>query len=112
MIIKTILLPFIFLFVFRAFVYLTNLLYGLPLIQNVAIVSEHGDIKGYLKISIQQSQTQEATTEQIKLMKIYRNVSGLTKIVFDDETYFQVLINIDFKKYIFFSLGNEKFIIT
>jgi hypothetical protein len=72
---------------------MTNLLYGLPLVQNVAIVSERGEIKGYLKISIQQIQTsttQETTNEQIKLMKTYRNASGLTKIVFDDETYFQV----------------------
>ncbi len=76
----------------RAFVYLTNLLFGLPLIQNVAIVSERGDIKGYLKIAIQQLQTTASspTNEQIKLMKTYRNASGLTKIVFDDETYFQV----------------------
>jgi hypothetical protein len=77
---------------FRAFVYLTNLLYGLSLVQNVAIISERGDIKGYLKIAIQQLQasTQETTNEQIKLMKTYRNASGLTKIAFDDETYFQV----------------------
>lgn len=86
----------LFSFIFRAFVYLTNLLYGLPLIQNVAIVSERGDIKGYLKISIEQLQnsTQDTTNEQIKLMKTYKNACGLTKIVFDDETYFQVLINI------------------
>ncbi|CAF3830630.1 unnamed protein product [Rotaria sordida] len=81
----------------RAFVYLTNLLYGLSLEQNVAIVSERGDIKGYLKISIQQLQTsvslstEETTNEQIKLMKTYKNANGLTKIVFDDATYFQDL---------------------
>ncbi|CAF3514427.1 unnamed protein product [Rotaria sp. Silwood1] len=79
----------------RAFVYLTNLLYGLSLEQNVAIVSERGDIKGYLKIAVQQIQTpaslttEETTNEQIKLMKTYKNASGLTKIVFNDETYFQ-----------------------
>jgi len=94
-----------FLLFFRAFVYLSNLLYGLPLIQNVAIVSERGEIKGYLKISIEQLQisTQETTNEQIKLMKTYKNAYGLTKIVFDDETYFQVLKNlIKLKKKIFF----------
>jgi hypothetical protein len=77
-------------FLFRAFVYLTNLLYGLPLVQNVAIVSERGEIKGYLKIALQHLQTTDTTNEQIKLMRIYRNASGMTKIVFDDETYFQV----------------------
>jgi len=86
---------YVYILFFRAFVYLTNLLYGLSLVQNVAIVSERGDIKGYIKIAIQQLQTstQETTNEQIKLMKTYRNASGLTKIAFDDETYFQVRKN-------------------
>jgi hypothetical protein len=83
---------------FRAFVYLTNLLYGLPLVQNVAIVSERGEIKGYLKIALQQLQTNDITNEQIKLMKTYKNASGMTKIVFDDETYFQVCLKFNFRK--------------
>lgn len=37
----------------RAFVYLSNLLYSLSLIQKVAIVNEHGDVVGYLRIAIQ-----------------------------------------------------------
>ncbi len=75
----------------RAFVYLTNLLHGLPLVQNVAIVSERGEVKGYLKIAVQELQTTDiGSDEQIKLMRTYRNASGMTKIVFDDETYFQV----------------------
>ena len=80
----------------RAFVYLTNLLHGLPLVQNVAIVSERGEIKGYLKIAVQQLQNSttspvaDVTSEQIKLMRNYRNASTMTKINFDDETYFQV----------------------
>lgn len=92
-------------FVFRAFVYLTNLLYGVPLTQHVAIVSERGDIKGYLKVAIQQlptsmsSSTHETTHEQIKLMKTFKNANGLTKIVFNDETYFQVNITVVNLKY-------------
>ena len=76
--------------------YLTNLLYGLPLVQNVAIVSERGEIKGYLKIAVQQLQNSatspiaDVTSEQIKLMRTYRNASTMTKINFDDDTYFQV----------------------
>lgn len=80
----------LFFSVYRAFVYLTNLLYGIPLVQNVAIVSEHGEIKGYLKIALQQLQAADTTNDQIKLMRTYRNASGMTKIVFDDETYFRV----------------------
>ncbi|CAF0990027.1 unnamed protein product [Adineta steineri] len=75
----------------RAFVYLTNLLHGIPLVQNVAIVSEHGEVKGYLKIAIQQLQASDTTNDQIKLMRTYRNANGMTKIVFDDETYFQAI---------------------
>ncbi|CAF1293104.1 unnamed protein product, partial [Adineta ricciae] len=80
----------------RTFVYLTNLLHGLTLVQNVAVVSEHGDIKGYLKISVEQLQTsssQDAAHEQIKLMKTYRNANGLTKVAFDDKTYFRDMIS-------------------
>ena len=69
---------------------MTNLLHGLPLVQTVAIVSERGDIKGYLKIAVQQLQITDSTDEQIKLMRTYRNTSGMTKITFDDQTYFQV----------------------
>ena len=65
-------------------------MYGIPLVQNIAIVSEHGEIKGHLKVALQQLQTVDTTDEQIKLMRTYRNASGMTKLVFDDETYFQV----------------------
>ncbi|XP_068687799.1 kinesin-like protein unc-104 isoform X4 [Montipora foliosa] len=38
----------------RSFVYLSNLLYGVPLEQKVPIVSESGDVQGHLVIGIQQ----------------------------------------------------------
>lgn len=38
----------------RSFVYLSNLVYGVPLEQSVPIVSESGDIQGHLDISIKQ----------------------------------------------------------
>lgn len=37
----------------RSFVYLSNLLYPIPLVQKVAIVNECGDVKGYLRVAIQ-----------------------------------------------------------
>ncbi|XP_049853671.1 kinesin-like protein unc-104 isoform X6 [Schistocerca gregaria] len=37
----------------RAFVYLSNLVYPVPLIHKVAIVNEKGDVKGYLKVAVQ-----------------------------------------------------------
>ncbi|XP_042232054.1 kinesin-like protein unc-104 isoform X1 [Homarus americanus] len=37
----------------RGFLYLSNLLYPVPLVHRVAIVSERGDVKGYLKVAVQ-----------------------------------------------------------
>lgn len=33
--------------------YLSNLMYPVPLIHKVAIVNEKGDVKGYLKVAVQ-----------------------------------------------------------
>ena len=38
---------------FRGYVYLSNLLYPVPLEHRVSIVSEKGDVMGYLTIAIQ-----------------------------------------------------------
>lgn len=37
----------------RSFVYLSNLLYPVPLVHKVAIVNERGDVRGYLRIAVQ-----------------------------------------------------------
>lgn len=37
----------------RSFIYLSNLLYPIPLVQKVAIVNECGDVKGYLRVAVQ-----------------------------------------------------------
>lgn len=37
----------------RAFVYLSNLLYSVPLVHRVAIVSEKGEVKGFLRVAVQ-----------------------------------------------------------
>ena len=39
----------------RAFVYLTNLMYPVAIVHKVPIVNERGDVRGYLRISIQAS---------------------------------------------------------
>lgn len=41
------------LFSHRAFVYLSNLVYPVPLVHRVAVVSEKGEVKGYLRIAVQ-----------------------------------------------------------
>lgn len=45
--------PCDFLHLLRAFVYLSNLLYPVPLVHRVAIVSEKGEVKGFLRVAVQ-----------------------------------------------------------
>lgn len=47
----------------RAFVYLSNLMYPVPLVQKVAIVNEKGDVKGYLRVAVQAVIDDEETSE-------------------------------------------------
>ncbi|NXW41796.1 KIF1B protein, partial [Nyctiprogne leucopyga] len=42
-----------FILVGRAFVYLSNLLYPVPLIHRVAVVSEKGEVRGFLRVAVQ-----------------------------------------------------------
>ena len=37
----------------RAFVYLSNLMYPVPLIHRLAVVNDKGDVKGYLRVAVQ-----------------------------------------------------------
>lgn len=46
-------LMFVWVSVHRAFVYLSNLLYPVPLIHRVAIVSEKGEVRGFLRVAVQ-----------------------------------------------------------
>ncbi|KAK8750322.1 hypothetical protein OTU49_014780 [Cherax quadricarinatus] len=47
----------------RGFLYLSNLLYPVPLVHRVAIVSERGDVKGYLKVAVQAVVAEEDAVE-------------------------------------------------
>ncbi|XP_075980835.1 kinesin family member unc-104 isoform X3 [Anticarsia gemmatalis] len=58
----------------RSFVYLSNLLYPVPLIHKVAIVNEKGDVKGYLRVAVQAVIDAEKT-----------GVKQSAKISFDDD---------------------------
>lgn len=40
-------------FLLRAFVYLSNLLYPVPLVHRVAIVTEKGEVRGFLRVGVQ-----------------------------------------------------------
>ncbi|KAL8609995.1 Kinesin-like protein kif1a [Nucella lapillus] len=68
----------------RAFVYLSNLFYPVPLVHRVAIVNDKGDVKGYLRIAV------HAITEKEEEVDFPTSVrqSGNAKITFKDEDYF------------------------
>jgi hypothetical protein len=37
----------------RSFIYLSNLLYPVPLVHKVPIVNERGDVRGYIRVAVQ-----------------------------------------------------------
>ncbi|XP_074661847.1 kinesin-like protein unc-104 [Tubulanus polymorphus] len=65
----------------RAFVYLSNLFYPVQLVHRVTIVSEKGDVKGYLRVSVQVVTENEETPPGVRQ-------SGNAKICFNDDDYF------------------------
>ncbi|XP_022101823.1 kinesin-like protein KIF1A isoform X4 [Acanthaster planci] len=69
----------------RAFVYLSNLLYPVPLVHRVAIVNEKGDVQGYLRIAVQHVAPDEEAPDYGSGVR----QSGTAKIAFDDDEYFQ-----------------------
>lgn len=62
----------------RGCLYLSNLLYPVPLIHTIAVVSEKGDVKGYLRVAVQ------AVSEEDNGVKA-TGVKQSAKIDFDDE---------------------------
>lgn len=37
----------------RCFIYLSNLLYPVPLVHKIPIVNERGDVRGYIRVAVQ-----------------------------------------------------------
>ncbi|XP_051482189.1 kinesin-like protein KIF1A isoform X27 [Apus apus] len=68
----------------RAFVYLSNLLYPVPLVHRVAIVSEKGEVKGFLRVAVQAISADEEAPDYGSGVR----QSGMAKISFDDQ-YFE-----------------------
>ena len=56
----------------RAYVYLSNLMYPVPLIHRLAVVNDKGDVKGYLRVAVQLilGKTISELIITVKVMKI------------------------------------------
>nr|XP_015823141.2 kinesin-like protein KIF1B isoform X9 [Nothobranchius furzeri] len=67
----------------RAFVYLSNLLYPVPLVHRVAIVTEKGDVRGFLCVGVQAIAADEEAPDYGSGVR----QSGTAKISFDDEYF-------------------------
>ncbi|XP_034636933.1 kinesin-like protein KIF1A isoform X5 [Trachemys scripta elegans] len=70
----------------RAFVYLSNLLYPVPLVHRVAIVSEKGEVKGFLRVAVQAISADEEAPDYGSGVR----QSGTAKISFDDQHFEKV----------------------
>ncbi|XP_038138305.1 kinesin-like protein KIF1A isoform X20 [Cyprinodon tularosa] len=67
----------------RAFVYLSNLLYPVPLVHRVAVVSEKGEVKGFLRVAVQAISADEEAPDYGSGVR----QSGTAKISFEDQQY-------------------------
>nr|KAF6450385.1 kinesin family member 1A [Molossus molossus] len=67
----------------RAFVYLSNLLYPVPLVHRVAIVSEKGEVKGFLRVAVQATSADEEAPDYGSGVR----QSGTARISFDDQHF-------------------------
>uniref|UniRef100_A0A674J2D1 plus-end-directed kinesin ATPase n=1 Tax=Terrapene triunguis TaxID=2587831 RepID=A0A674J2D1_9SAUR len=92
----------------RAFVYLSNLLYPVPLVHRVAIVSEKGEVKGFLRVAVQAISADEEAPDYGSGVR----QSGTAKISFDDQHFEKVQygsqsqVRISFYELSFFSNGS------
>ncbi|XP_054916588.1 kinesin-like protein KIF1A isoform X3 [Poeciliopsis prolifica] len=67
----------------RAFVYLSNLVYPVSLVHRVAIVSEKGEVKGFLRVGVQAISADEEAPDYGSGVR----QSGTAKISFEDQQY-------------------------
>ncbi|XP_039460119.1 kinesin-like protein KIF1B isoform X4 [Oreochromis aureus] len=67
----------------RAFVYLSNLLYPVPLVHRVAVVTEKGEVRGFLRVGVQAIAADEEAPDYGSGVR----QSGTAKISFDDEYF-------------------------
>ncbi|XP_066462675.1 kinesin-like protein KIF1B isoform X6 [Eleutherodactylus coqui] len=69
----------------RAFVYLSNLLFPVPLVHRVAIVSEKGDVRGFLRVAVQAIAGDEEAPDYGSGIR----QSGTAKISFDNDYFYK-----------------------
>ncbi|XP_040182358.1 kinesin-like protein KIF1B isoform X10 [Rana temporaria] len=67
----------------RAFVYLSNLFFPVPLVHRVAIVSEKGDVRGFLRVAVQAIAGDEEAPDYGSGIR----QSGTAKISFDNDYF-------------------------
>lgn len=67
----------------RSFVYLSNVYFRVPLVHRVAIVSEKGNVMGFLRVAVQVVTEGDEAPPNVKQ-------SGNAKITFNDDDYFKV----------------------
>lgn len=69
----------------RAYLYLSNLLHPITILQKIPVVNESGDIKGYLRVVIQAVRDNEELGAVPEMGPISFNIEKSAKIRFDDD---------------------------
>lgn len=55
----------------RSFIYLSNLLYPVPLVHKIPIVNERGDVRGYIRVAVQPVLVRNKNKEKILINLIF-----------------------------------------
>lgn len=69
----------------RAYLYLTNLLHPITVVQKIAVVNNQGDVKGYLRVAVQAVKDNEELRAVPEMGPISFNVKESVKIKFDND---------------------------
>lgn len=68
----------------RAYLYLTNLLHPITVVQKIAVVNDAGDVKGYLRVVVQAVKDNEELGAVPEMGSISFNIERSARIKFDD----------------------------
>uniref|UniRef100_A0A6G1SN16 Kinesin-like protein unc-104 n=1 Tax=Aceria tosichella TaxID=561515 RepID=A0A6G1SN16_9ACAR len=69
----------------RAYLYLTNLLHPITVVQKIAVVNDSGDVKGYLRVVVQAVRGNEELTAVPEMGSISFNIERSARIKFDNQ---------------------------
>lgn len=69
----------------RSYLYLTNLLHPITIVQKIPVINDSGDVKGYLRVAVQAVRENEELGDVPEMGSISLNVEQTANIKFEDD---------------------------